>query len=244
MPMTSTATVCRIFMPRPTQGETDTLFLNLGERSIPGRHARKRAQVRPGWYGNIASGPASSIADAQRVSRCFVANGHVDSGVDKLGDPNNTFRQRAQFYRNAGRVQIPRYLPLRRAVFPTGEGRPRSRAMRLSDNDGRMDLAVASQRRADCAVAQPLGHAQSLGPDRIEGDQKQPRRHRDEGHSPSVRRPANRPTQKGRRGFTFRPAIPACSSGSGRQRAWMASKSFGPRDSRNVSARSIRAEAT
>jgi hypothetical protein len=121
--------------------ETDTLFLNLGGGQFMDA-TQGSGLGAPSWYG-LAFGTCFLDPDADGFLDIFVANGHVDSGVDKLGDPNNTFRQRAQFYHNAGRG---RFREISRRAGPYFQLARVGRGVGPCDydNDGRMDLAVAN----------------------------------------------------------------------------------------------------
>jgi enediyne biosynthesis protein E4 len=121
--------------------ETDTLFLNVGNGQFLDA-TQGSGLGPPSWYG-LGFGTCFLDADADGFLDIFVANGHVDSGVDKLGDPNNTFRQRAQFYRNAGRG---RFRDISRRSGPYFQLARVGRGVGPCDydNDGRMDLAVAN----------------------------------------------------------------------------------------------------
>lgn len=121
--------------------ETDTLFLNLGGGQFLDA-TRGSGLATPSWYG-LAFGICFLDADADGFLDIFVANGHVDANVDKLGDPDNTFRQRAQFYRNLGRG---RFRDISRGAGPYYQLPRVGRGVGACDydNDGRMDLAVAN----------------------------------------------------------------------------------------------------
>jgi enediyne biosynthesis protein E4 len=121
--------------------ETDTLFLNIGGGQFLDA-TRGSGLAAPSWYG-LAFGTCLLDADADGFLDIFVANGHVDAQVDKLGDPNNTFRQRAQFYRNLGQG---RFRDISRRTGPYFQLPRVGRGVGACDydNDGRMDLAVAN----------------------------------------------------------------------------------------------------
>ena len=121
--------------------ETDTLFRNEGGGQFLDV-TQWSGLGGPSWYG-LGFGTCFLDPDADGFLDIFVANGHVDSEVDALGDPNNTFRQKAQFYRNNGRG---RFGEISRQIGPYFQLPRVGRGVGACDfdNDGRMDLAVAN----------------------------------------------------------------------------------------------------
>ncbi len=121
--------------------ETDTLFRNEGDGQFLDA-TRGSGLGPPSWHG-LAFGACFLDADSDGALDIFVANGHVDPGVDDLGDPNNTFRQKAQLYRNDGRG---RFLDVSRRAGPYFQRGHVGRGVGPCDfdNDGRTDLAVAN----------------------------------------------------------------------------------------------------
>ena len=121
--------------------ETDTLFRNEGGGLFV--DATQGSGIgTPSWYG-LGFGTCFLDPDADGALDIFVANGHVDAQVDKLGDPNNTFRQKAQFYRNDGRGRF-RDISSRAGAYFQRPRVGRGVCPCDYDNDGRMDLAVAN----------------------------------------------------------------------------------------------------
>ena len=121
--------------------ETDTLFRNEGGGQFLDA-TQGSGLGTPSWYG-LGFGTCFLDPDADGFLDIFVANGHVDSNVDKLGDPNNTFRQRAQFYRNDGRGRF-RDISQRAGSYFQRTRVGRGAGACDYDNDGRTDLAVAN----------------------------------------------------------------------------------------------------
>ncbi len=121
--------------------ETDTLFRNEGGGQFQDV-TQWSGLGSPSWYG-LGFGTCFLDPDADGFLDIFVANGHVDSNVEKLGDPNNTFRQKAQLYRNNGRG---RFREVSRTAGPYFQLPRVGRGVGPCDydNDGRMDLAVAN----------------------------------------------------------------------------------------------------
>ena len=121
--------------------ETDTLFRNEGGGQF--QDATQWSGIgAPSWYG-LGFGTCFLDPDADGALDIFVANGHVDANVDALGDPNNTFRQKAQFYRNTGRG---RFRDLSNLAGPYFQLPKVGRGVGPCDfdDDGRMDLAIAN----------------------------------------------------------------------------------------------------
>ena len=121
--------------------ETDTLFRNEGEGLFQDV-TQGSGLGGPSWDG-LAFGACFVDPDADGFLDVFVANGHIDAKVDELGDPANTFRQKAQFYRNDGRG---RFRDASRAAGPYFRIPHVGRGVAAGDfdDDGRMDLAVAN----------------------------------------------------------------------------------------------------
>ncbi len=121
--------------------ETDSLFRNEGNGQF--LDATQGSGVGPAsWYG-LAWGTCFLDVDLDGFLDIFVANGHVDPTVEELGDPKNTFRQRAQLYRNDGRGRF-RDISRRAGSYFQEAHVGRGVGLCDYDNDGRMDLAVAS----------------------------------------------------------------------------------------------------
>ena len=121
--------------------ESDTLFLNEGGGQF--QDVTRWSGLGPPSWDGLAFGTVFLDADADGNLDIFVANGHVDARVDRLGDPGNTFRQRAQLYRNDGRGRFREISRSAGAYFDL----PRvGRGVGACDfdDDGRMDLAVAN----------------------------------------------------------------------------------------------------
>jgi len=125
--------------------QTDTLFRNEGKGLF--LDVTPSSGLGPPSWDPLAFGTCFLDVDLDGALDIFVANGHVDHYIDEDGDPRETFRQRAQLYRNGGRgtfVDISdgagsyfRQKRVGRGVGPCD-----------FDNDGRMDLAVANSGEA------------------------------------------------------------------------------------------------
>ncbi len=125
--------------------ETDTLFRNDGGGQF--QDVTQWSGIGAPSWDALAFGTCFLDPDADGWLDIFVANGHVDANVDKLGDPTNTFRQKAQFYRNDGKGRFRDSSRRAGAYFQTPRV-GRGVAPGDYDNDGRMDIAVANSGEA------------------------------------------------------------------------------------------------
>jgi hypothetical protein len=125
--------------------ESDTFFRNLGGGLfLDMTHGSGLGP--PSWHP-LGFGTCFIDADLDGSLDIAVANGHVSAHVDEDGDPNNTFRQKAQFYLNdgAGHFQhISKYVGSYFQEKHVGRGL----APADYDNDGRMDLAFSNSGEA------------------------------------------------------------------------------------------------
>jgi hypothetical protein len=118
--------------------ETDTLFHNAGRcQFIDVTHGSGIGP--PSWW---PLGFGTSFIDADRDGNpdVVVANGHVSAHVDEDGEPNNTFRQKAQFYWNDGAGHF-RHISHQVGAYFQEAHVGRGLAPCDYDNDGHMDLA-------------------------------------------------------------------------------------------------------
>jgi enediyne biosynthesis protein E4 len=118
--------------------ETDTFFHNAGRgQFIDVTHG---SGIGPPSWDPLGFGICFLDADRDGSLDVVVANGHVSAHVDEDGDPNNAFRQRAQFYLNDG---TGHFRHLSRQVGGYFQERHVGRGLAPCDydNDGHMDLA-------------------------------------------------------------------------------------------------------
>src|SRR5262249_41714148 len=94
------------------------------------------------WY-MLGFGTCFLDVDRDGSLDVVVANGHIARLVDEEGDPNVTFRQRAQLFLNDGRGRF-RDLSRRAAAYFQQGHLGRGLAPADYDNDGHMDLAFAN----------------------------------------------------------------------------------------------------
>jgi hypothetical protein len=118
--------------------ETNTFFRNRGHcHFLDMTHGSGLGP--PSWW---PLGFGTCFLDAARSGGLdiVVANGHVSRNVDEDGEPNNTFRQKAQFYFNDGKGHFHHISSQVGAYF---QERHVGRGLAACDydNDGRMDLA-------------------------------------------------------------------------------------------------------
>jgi hypothetical protein len=119
--------------------ETDTLFHNIGRgQFIDATHG---SGIGPPSWHPLGFGVCFLDADRDGSLDIVVANGHVSAHVDEDGDPNNTFRQKAQFYLNDGAGHFQHLSSLVGAYFQEPHV-GRGLAPCDYDNDGHMDLAL------------------------------------------------------------------------------------------------------
>lgn len=118
--------------------ETNTFFRNVGKGMfLDSTHGSGLGP--PSWH-TLGFGTCFLDAELKGSLDIVVANGHVSANVDEDGDPNNTFRQRAQFYSNDGRGHF-RHLDGGIGSYFEEKHVGRGLAACDYDNDGRMDLA-------------------------------------------------------------------------------------------------------
>jgi hypothetical protein len=118
--------------------ETDTFFRNLGSGRF--LDVTQGSGIGPPSWHPLGWGVCLVDADCDGWLDVVVANGHVARHIDEDGDPNNRFRQPAQFYRNEGRGRF-RHLSGSVGDYFREPHPGRGLAACDYDNDGRMDLA-------------------------------------------------------------------------------------------------------
>jgi hypothetical protein len=121
--------------------ETNTLFRNEGKcQFLDVTHSTGLGP--PSWHP-LGFGTCFLDVDRDGSLDIVVANGHVDPNVDEDGDPNNTFRQRAQLFLNDGRGRFREITRVAGAYFQEKHV-GRGVAAADYDNDGHMDLAFSN----------------------------------------------------------------------------------------------------
>ncbi len=121
--------------------QTDTLFRNEGGGLF--LDVTPSSGIGPPSWDRLAFGICFLDADLDGAPDIFVANGHVDHFIDEDRDPLETFRQRAQLYRNDGRGHFWDISDRAGSYFQQARV-GRGVGPCDFDNDGRMDLAVAN----------------------------------------------------------------------------------------------------
>lgn len=125
--------------------ETDTLFKNLGR----GRFldvTQGSGLGAPSWFP-LSWGTCLFDADLDGWLDIAVTNGHVSAYADQDNDPTNTFRQKAQFYRNEGNGFF-RHLSEEVGDYFRQLRSGRGLAVGDFDNDARLDLVFANSGEA------------------------------------------------------------------------------------------------
>jgi hypothetical protein len=118
--------------------ETNTFFRNEGRCQFLDV-TRGSGLGPPSWW-KLGFGTCFLDVDHDGNLDIVVANGHVSRNVDEDGNPNNTFRQQAQFFLNDGRGRFRDVSGLVGDYFQKPHV-GRGLAPCDYDNDGRMDLA-------------------------------------------------------------------------------------------------------
>jgi hypothetical protein len=118
--------------------EPDTLFCNLGNGCF--LDATRGSGIGPSSWHPLSWGVCLFDADRDGRLDVAVANGHVSRHIDDDGNPNNTFRQPAQFYWNEGGGRF-RHLSGQVGAYFREPRAGRGLAACDFDNDGLMDLA-------------------------------------------------------------------------------------------------------
>jgi enediyne biosynthesis protein E4 len=121
--------------------ETNTFFKNRGRCSfLDMTHGSGLGP--PSWH---LLGWGACFLDLDRDGRLDIAvvNGHVSANVDEEGNPDNTFRQRAQLFLNDGGGRFREVSRQGGAYFHEAHV-GRGLAAGDYDNDGRVDLAVSN----------------------------------------------------------------------------------------------------
>ena len=136
--------------------QTDTLFRNMGGGQFV--DATTRSGLSAPSRDPLSFGTCFLDPDHDGNLDIFVANGHVEPTIDEGGDPNITFRQRAQFYHNGGNGK---FVDLSSQAGPYFRETHVGRGVGWADfdNDGNMDLAVGNS-----GEAPSLLHNQSKTP--------------------------------------------------------------------------------
>jgi hypothetical protein len=118
--------------------ETNTFFRNLGGgRFLDSTHGSGLGP--PSWH-RLGFGACFLDADLDGALDVAVANGHVSANVDEDGNPENTFRQPAQLFRNGGGGRFREVSGVSGSYFRERHV-GRGLAVADFDNDGRPDLA-------------------------------------------------------------------------------------------------------
>jgi len=125
--------------------QTDTLFRNEGGGLFVDVTPTSGLGP-PSWYP-LAFGVSFLDVDLDGAPDIFVANGHVNHFIDEDGDPLETFKQRAQLYRNLGKGEFADISDRAGPYFQQGHV-GRGVGPCDYDNDGRMDLAIANSGEA------------------------------------------------------------------------------------------------
>jgi hypothetical protein len=125
--------------------ETNTFFRNEGNCQF--LDATQATGLGPPSWAMLAFGTCFLDVDRDGSLDIAVVNGHVSRHIDDEGDPNNTFRQKAQLFLNDGRGRFRDISHLAGAYFQ--EARVgRGLAYADYDNDGHMDLAISNSGEA------------------------------------------------------------------------------------------------
>jgi hypothetical protein len=121
--------------------ETDTFFRNLGRCQF--LDVTAGSGLGPATWYPLSFGTCFLDADRDGSLDIVIASGHISRTVDDEGDPNNTYRQKPQFFLNDG---AGHFRHLSRLVGPYFQEAHVGRGLAPCDydNDGHMDLAFSN----------------------------------------------------------------------------------------------------